>query len=75
MILVILLAQVDNKTLILVYCLLALGIAAVISARAVLVSIVGLLTAQKFFMNMLHAFFVPQSPFLTPHQLAGFCQG
>lgn len=49
--------KVDNKTLMLVYCLLALGTAALISGRAVLVSTVGLLTAQKFFLNMLHAIF------------------
>ncbi|CAM6094180.1 unnamed protein product [Calypogeia fissa] len=49
--------KVGNKQLIVVYCILALGTALLISIRAVLLSTVGLLTAQKFFMNMLRAIF------------------
>lgn len=49
--------RVDNKTLIFVYCLFALGSALFVTAVALLTTTVELLAGQKFFFNMLRAIF------------------
>ncbi|BBN08481.1 ATP-binding cassette, subfamily C (CFTR/MRP), member 2 [Marchantia polymorpha subsp. ruderalis] len=49
--------KVNNLTLILVYVSLAFGSSIFVFCRAMLVSFVGLLTAQKYFLNMLRNIF------------------
>ncbi|KAL2629438.1 hypothetical protein R1flu_014124 [Riccia fluitans] len=56
--------KVNNLTLILVYVALASGSSIFVFCRAMLVSIVGLLTAQKYFLDMLRSIFqAPMSSF------------
>ncbi|KAL3687431.1 hypothetical protein R1sor_013740 [Riccia sorocarpa] len=56
--------KVNNLTLILVYVLLASGSSIFVFCRAMLVSVVGLMTAQKYFVDMLRSIFhAPMSIF------------
>lgn len=50
-------AKVSSKVLITVYCLLAVSSTAFVMLRAIIVSIVGLKTAQKYFLKMLRSVF------------------
>ena len=50
-------AKVSSKVLITVYCLLAVSSTAFVMLRAIITSIVGLKTAQKYFLNMLRSVF------------------
>lgn len=49
--------KVSSKVLITVYCLLAVSSTAFVMLRAIIVSIVGLKTAQKYFLKMLRSVF------------------